>query len=705
MSTKHLTIIFLILSSAAVPLAAQNAPLAGGRGFGRSSLFAAINPLQLPPEPRFPESVQRTEIPDKPIRRGAPVLQPRSSYPGPAQIQSSGGPSLPTPRMPVKETPLYSWEGLPDSTFVPADPDMAVGPDDVLVVINTSIARYTRQGQQTSISSFKQWFNAFLPSICPFGTGNNCLLFDPVIRYDQFHGRFILVVASLDFNGSSTNWLISVSDTPNFAGGWKNWAINAGVNNGVPDATYLDQPKVGFDNEAVYLTGNFFNINTFIYVKLRILKKSELYGTQPATLTFFEQWDMKNQDNTLVSTLQPPHPHGRTMASFTGTYLVNSNDNTSYLTLWQVTNPTSANPTFTRTTVNGLWKYDKPARAPLFNTGITLDVGDSAVLKSIFRDGNLYTVQNNGYSDAPTTVTYTRVDTVNKKLIAQQRWINGNFFYGALDIPASLGPGAVSFPNVLPVGSNTENGTVTFIGFQGVKAGEAPYNEDRWGDYFGGAIDPGDGGLWTYGAFAKSTTQPNRWSTWAALFPLATSPQFDDVPSTHPFFDNINVLGLWKITVGCTATTFCPSDIVTRGQAAAFIIRSIAGENFTFSDTPAFTDVPANNPYFKYIQKMKELGLTLGCTATTFCPGDNVTRGQFAVFVIRAKMKTLFGETFPSPATAFFTDVPSDHIFFKFIQKLRELGITSGCSATAYCPNDNVTRGQAAKLLHRAFLN
>jgi hypothetical protein len=51
---------------------------------------------------------------------------------------------------------------------------------------------------------------------------------------------------------------------------------------------------------------------------------------------------------------------------------------------------------------------------------------------------------------------------------------------------------------------------------------------------------------------------------------------------------------------------------------------------------PYFTDVPVTSPYFSYVQKLRQLGITAGCTATTFCPDDKLTRGQMAVFLIRA---------------------------------------------------------------------
>jgi hypothetical protein len=55
------------------------------------------------------------------------------------------------------------------------------------------------------------------------------------------------------------------------------------------------------------------------------------------------------------------------------------------------------------------------------------------------------------------------------------------------------------------------------------------------------------------------------------------------------------------------------------------------------------------------------------------------------------------------PATATFTDVPTTNGQFKFVQSLVAAGITGGCGASTYCPNDPVTRGQMAVFLSVAL--
>jgi uncharacterized repeat protein (TIGR02543 family) len=178
---------------------------------------------------------------------------------------------------------------------------------------------------------------------------------------------------------------------------------------------------------------------------------------------------------------------------------------------------------------------------------------------------------------------------------------------------------------------------------------------------------------------------------------------FQDVALSHPFVDHITLLRLNNVTLGCSANDYCPDATTTRGQMAAFIIRSLFGESFSFSGTPYFTDVPASHPFFKYAQKMRESGITAGCSATTYCPDSPVTREQMAAFLIRARLGVSPTESFPVTATPHFLDVSPVNPFFAYIQKMKDLGITSGCGASQYCPGDPTTRGQMAVFLIRAF--
>lgn len=53
----------------------------------------------------------------------------------------------------------------------------------------------------------------------------------------------------------------------------------------------------------------------------------------------------------------------------------------------------------------------------------------------------------------------------------------------------------------------------------------------------------------------------------------------------------------------------------------------------------------------------------------------------------------------PAPMTATFSDVPTSHPYFRFVEALAEAGIAAGCGGGLYCVNSPITRGEMAVLL------
>jgi hypothetical protein len=188
-----------------------------------------------------------------------------------------------------------------------------------------------------------------------------------------------------------------------------------------------------------------------------------------------------------------------------------------------------------------------------------------------------------------------------------------------------------------------------------------------------------------------------------------TPQDFTDVPVSNPSFTNIALLKAFKITNGCGTQLFCPDQLVTREQMASFIVRSVMRtEDFTYARTPYFTDVPATNQFFKYIQKLKELGITNGCAANLYCPTDPVPRWQMAVFLVKALATDTFPPKVGGVPTGFtaepaFIDVASTDWYFAHVQKIKDEGVTNGCGGGRFCPNDLTTRAQMAGFIIRTF--
>jgi hypothetical protein len=190
-----------------------------------------------------------------------------------------------------------------------------------------------------------------------------------------------------------------------------------------------------------------------------------------------------------------------------------------------------------------------------------------------------------------------------------------------------------------------------------------------------------------------------------------------DLEKKKDFFIEFTVLGdlgssvftsdiLWLaeegITKGCNPPAndeYCPTDRVTRGQMAAFLVRFLG----LTAQNPAIDFTDDNGSIFETnIEQLATAGITKGCNPPTnnkYCPNNYVTRGQMAAFLVRALNLTDDG------GGDLFTDDDAS-VFENNIDMLATAGITKGCNPsegnTKFCPNDYVTRGQMAAFLHRA---
>jgi all-beta uncharacterized protein/S-layer family protein len=120
--------------------------------------------------------------------------------------------------------------------------------------------------------------------------------------------------------------------------------------------------------------------------------------------------------------------------------------------------------------------------------------------------------------------------------------------------------------------------------------------------------------------------------------PQPPSQRFMDVLPQNPFYAFIEQMAVRQITLGCGGGNYCPTQPVLREQMAAFIIRGLGEFNPPVPGSQRFNDVPPSNPFYNFIDRMAALGITSGCSASPplYCPGATVTRGQMAVFLVRA---------------------------------------------------------------------
>ncbi|RME32287.1 MAG: hypothetical protein D6794_12885, partial [Deltaproteobacteria bacterium] len=139
---------------------------------------------------------------------------------------------------------------LNGSYFIPPDNHGAVGTTHVCHVANAAIECHTKSG--TLVSGYPKALSTFFSSLSPENAS-----FDPRIIWDPFENRFV-VLTLIKVDGSQiSRLLLAVSATSDPGGSWYFQAINTKKTSGA-DVCWFDYPAVAVDEEAIYITGNYF---------------------------------------------------------------------------------------------------------------------------------------------------------------------------------------------------------------------------------------------------------------------------------------------------------------------------------------------------------------------------------------------------------------------------------------------------------------
>jgi RHS repeat-associated protein len=88
-----------------------------------------------------------------------------------------------------------------------------------------------------------------------------------------------------------------------------------------------------------------------------------------------------------------------------------------------------------------------------------------------------------------------------------------------------------------------------------------------------------------------------------------------------------------------TGNLYGPDQSLTRGQMATFIVKSLNQAPVPSAQCDSahltFGDVDCSNPFWGFVEKIYQDGITAGCQASPplFCPNSTITRAQMAVFI------------------------------------------------------------------------
>ncbi len=149
----------------------------------------------------------------------------------------------------------------------PPDTSGAIGPNQFVQTVNTSIGVYSKTGTQLNAFTFNTFFGQF-HSGTPCDNQNGG---DPQAIFDQPSNKWI--IADLSYpSGGPYYFCMAVSDGPNITG--KKWTMYPYV---ASQDSLNDYPKIASGPNGLFLTSNmFFNFQSFTGAEVWAFKRASL---------------------------------------------------------------------------------------------------------------------------------------------------------------------------------------------------------------------------------------------------------------------------------------------------------------------------------------------------------------------------------------------------------------------------------------------
>lgn len=420
---------------------------------------------------------------------------------------------------------LNKWSGIPMGNSIPPDPIMAAGPDHVIACVNSQFRVWDKAGNLLANVNADGWIS---PVIGPGA-------FDPQIIYDHYAGRWFML---WDWQNSSTlqaYFIISYSDDADPFGTWYMYKLDAKLNGTQNSNTWGDYPQIGYDAEAIYINSRSFTFaSAYLYNRIRILSKSELYSSNGGLLTWKDIWNIGRPGSPSVKpdVLEPAISY---TTGYEGYFFNTSTGGANYYLLYKMLNPISSTPRL-RGKVIPVQLYYAAPDAQQLGGGMAIDGGGSKCRHHPYvRDGFLYAAHSirNSTIDSLSSIKYVKLDLNTQSIIDQSELGSPTHFYlyPALAIDqnhnvaitfsrsgyyeycgAYFSSKHASSPSGLspsiPIQEGLGNYVVTFGG-----------TRNRWGDYMGIYLDPvNEFDIWTFTEYAAAT---NTWGTYVGQLRMA----------------------------------------------------------------------------------------------------------------------------------------------------------------------------------------
>lgn len=456
----------------------------------------------------------------------------------------------------------FGFQAFTSTGWVPPDPDLAVGPDHIVAVVNVDMRFFDKSGNQQFNTGLESFWNT------------SGFVFDPVALYDWDSQRYIIGAA--EHSGSTDHYNIAISDDDNPNGTWYKWRINV---NSICD--FLDFPNLGVSDDNIILIADCFgNGRNYMHVmdKNSMINNGNPNRTSYLTNGIISQGAVRNYDaNGLpfgISSYSPGSPNVGIRA-VSGGSLQQFNLN-----------------------VGG---FSNPPGAQQQGTSNQAATIDHRFKQCVIRDGILYAAHNVNGGDGAAKVRWYQIDlrgwptSGNNPILLDSGDVddgnNVDSWFGAITANAN-GTMVISYN-----GSSSSQ----FIGiyYTSRDSGDPPGQVDprtelqistspetgsRWGDYSGIQEDPVDGSMWSHLEYRTSS-----WRTWVGNFDVGGGgPPVDSIVLTGPTNANVgNIVTYAWTSAPPSSSSFLHYSLTNTGT-------TINGQQFDIG-APFFTAFTGTN--------------------------------------------------------------------------------------------------------------
>ena len=395
---------------------------------------------------------------------------------------------------------------------VPPDPELAVGPNHIIAVVNVAFEIYNKLG---NLLSGPTTFASFFNGVC-----NTSSVFDPNVLYDEKYDRFILGI-----DGGGNTYCVAATTGSDPLGSW--------VGYGIPTTLFniFDYPHAGVGVDAIYMGANLFNFGgVFPEGHVWAFDKLQMYAGVAM------RWVERSTGGD--DSPQPVNLHGFQQATWPTTgphYFVTSrnfNGRTFAIHSWD--DPFGANIFQVVGDVDLQFHHGVPIGFPVdvpqSGSSERLQANDWRPNSAEYRNGAIWfsgVVSCNPGGGTVDCAQWAQVDPnvpaiLDGGIIA----LSGEYrFFPDLaandcdDMAIGYTKSSDStFPSIWVTGRRSGDPPGTVQAETQLKSGDITYDAfdaqpHRWGDYTGMTIDPDGETFWYLGEYSRNTGNPSgRWA-------------------------------------------------------------------------------------------------------------------------------------------------------------------------------------------------